>query len=317
MEQKITATQRYNKYQFRGLNGRFGYWPSRKKALGRTFVLLYGQHSTLERLEVFAEVLSEYGEVYAVDAPGFGGMEPSYKLNTHPSLAFFADNLENFINSRIGPEKIITIVGISYGFQVATQLLGTRPLLAERTEAIISFVGFMSYRDFVMPAAYNFWLKNFIGNLGRLKFGSKIIDVFTSAPGLRAIYLLSKRTNVRTKNMPKEEFKGYVDGQLDLWHNSDNRTHAATAWDFWHHNDLTSFRIRTACYHVGVPNDHLLDNKRIVDEMSVVYRPFEAFELGLDTHAPVDELTPDVIKGWFPDKIKTVLSKSLNQEVKI
>lgn len=302
----------YKQYVFKGLKGRYGHWPARSSEAKRTFIVLYGQHATLERISSIAEMLREFGDVYSVDLPGFGGMESPYSIKQSPTLDFYAEHLLNFIDNYLPAERKLTLMGISYSFQIVTKTLSNYPDLSKRTEGVISFVGFANYKDFDMPLSYKILLMYILTNISRTYLGSKLMDVFISKPVLRVVYFISKPLNVHTRSMSRRDMKEYVDQQAWLWIASDNRTHAATAWEFFRKTDLTNLRIKATVYHAGVVNDHYFKNAQIVEELNTIYEKCQSFDLNLGSHAPL-EAKPDEVRSLLPDKLKAILMKSSNK----
>ena len=84
--------------------------------------MLYGHHSSLERVYGLAEDMSQYGNVTIPDYPGFGGMDSFYKIGMKPTLDNLADYLATFVKLRYRGKKV-TIVGMSLGFVIATRML--------------------------------------------------------------------------------------------------------------------------------------------------------------------------------------------------
>ena len=75
----------------------------------------------LERWWGLVQNFNEYGAVTMPDLPGFGGMDSFYTIGRRPTIDAFADYLAAFIKLRY-KRKRITIVGISFGFLVATRM---------------------------------------------------------------------------------------------------------------------------------------------------------------------------------------------------
>ncbi len=122
--------------------------PSTKQAKGREVMFVYGSHSSLERWWGVAQVLNRYGAVSAPDLPGFGGMESFYKIGKKPNLDNMADYLASFIKMRYKRKKMM-IVGMSYGFIVATRMLQRYPELTKKVTLLVSIVGFAHKDDFI------------------------------------------------------------------------------------------------------------------------------------------------------------------------
>lgn len=306
----------YKPYVFKGLRGRYGHWLASEPKAKRTFVLLYGQHATLERIVGIVEVLRQYGDVYMVDTPGFGGMDSPYKIGRTPNLDFYAEHLNNFVDNYIPKARQITFMGISYGFQIVTKTLANYPDICKRTEVAISFVGFVSYKDFDMPLSYKILLMYCLTNFGRTRLGNRIMSPFISGPVLNLVLRMSKPFNVHYKTLQKNEVENYINQQIWLWTVNDNHTHAVTAWDFFKKTDLSDLKIDAAVIHAGVDNDHYFKNDRIVEELKNMYKDCQHFELDLDNHAPL-EAKPDEVSELIPDKLKVVLRKSKNKEAVI
>ena len=113
-----------------GLRGRMLRMPA-KKSKKREILLVYGHHSSLERMYSLAEVLNDYGAVTLPDLPGFGGMNSFYKLGEKPDMDTMADYLASVVKLRYKSRRI-TIVGVSYGFTVVTRMLQLYPDIAKK-----------------------------------------------------------------------------------------------------------------------------------------------------------------------------------------
>jgi pimeloyl-ACP methyl ester carboxylesterase len=104
-----------------GLNGRLLRLPAPKNK-NREILLLYGHHSSLERMSGFAEVMNRYGAVTMPDLPGFGGMDSFYKIGEKPTLDNYADYLASIIKLRYKRRRV-TIVGMSFAFPIILPFL--------------------------------------------------------------------------------------------------------------------------------------------------------------------------------------------------
>src|SRR5262245_58751422 len=113
--------------QVDGLSGRVLRLPA-PNGKTRRLVLFYGHHSSLERWAGLAKALRDFGSVTMPDLPGFGGMTSFYTQGKKPTLDNFADYAASFINQEF-PDGKITLVGMSFGFAVATRMLQRHPEL--------------------------------------------------------------------------------------------------------------------------------------------------------------------------------------------
>lgn len=92
------------------------------------FVLLHGIGMSHRYFYRLARVLSEHGDVYALDLPGFGATpRPERPLSVEENAAVVADALDDLkISSCV-------VIGHSMGSQFATELAVTRPDLVSHT----------------------------------------------------------------------------------------------------------------------------------------------------------------------------------------
>ena len=82
-----------------GMNGRMLHIAAPKNK-NKELLLLYGHHSSLERMYGIAEDLNQYGAVTMPDFPGFGGMDSFYTIGMQPSIDNLADYLASFVKLR-------------------------------------------------------------------------------------------------------------------------------------------------------------------------------------------------------------------------
>jgi pimeloyl-ACP methyl ester carboxylesterase len=149
MHQNITeAANHIVPLNINGLEGRMLQLPARKHGSKREILIIYGHHSTLERWWGFAQCFNRSGAVTMPDLPGFGGMESLYKIDKKPDLDTMADYMASFVKWRYR-RKRFTIIGLSFGFLVATRMLQRYPELAKRVDILISAVGFSHHDDFL------------------------------------------------------------------------------------------------------------------------------------------------------------------------
>lgn len=91
----------------------------------RSFVLVAGIGVAATYFEFLAPTLAQRGDVYALDLPGFAGMQ---RPDEQPSTAFFADQVEAVLD-HFGLEDPV-LIGHSMGTQVVTEVLVRRPELS-------------------------------------------------------------------------------------------------------------------------------------------------------------------------------------------
>lgn len=293
-----------------GLDGRMLRLPApgTKQASGREILFVYGHHSSLERWWGLALVLNRYGAVTAPDLPGFGGMDSFYHIGKKPSLDNMADYLAAFIKLRYKRKKLM-IVGLSYGFIVATRMLQRYPELTKKVTLLVSLVGFAHRDDFTFskPRYYAY------------RYGSNLL---TYRPVSWTFYHLALNPWVlrsfygRTHNAKhkyklakdNEEVKRIQDTEVGLWRNNDVRTWGYTTNEFLKFDNCT-VRVNLPVWHVGAKNDHFFDNRLVEQHLRVIFSDFDSAEFDLAAHAPTVIATEKEAAALIPAKLRRYLSK--------
>src|SRR5579864_9132625 len=104
-------------------------------------LFIYGHHARLERYFGVAELLNRRAGVTVPDLPGFGGMEPFYKIGQKVNLESLADYLAAFIKLRF-KNKNFVIAGYSLAVPIVTRMLQKYPELGKRINMVVSIAGF-------------------------------------------------------------------------------------------------------------------------------------------------------------------------------
>lgn len=301
-------------YEFKGLRGRYGYWGARSKSAKRTFVLIYGQHANIERLKPLVDIFTRYGDVYVPDNPGFGGMESSYKIGEKPTLAFYGDHLNNFLTNYVPTDRLLTIVGISFGFQVAAECLYRHPSLQPDVEHIVSLMGFVKPSDFIMSPTYKVPLVYMLAWPGKSWLGSELFKRIATEKTVVATYMATKPIQVKLKSLSRNDAKKYAKEQARLWIDNDPRTHASTGWDFINKNDISSYKLPVNAIHLGVPKDHIINSASVRSSMKKMFKHLLSYDLHIENHAPLDVEDENDIEKFIPPGLAIVLSESKNKK---
>jgi pimeloyl-ACP methyl ester carboxylesterase len=288
-----------------GLHGRMLRLPA-PEGKRRQILFVYGHHSTLERWWGLAQDLNQYGAVTMPDLPGFGGMQSFYKIGEEPTLDNFADYLAAFIKLRYN-RKRVTIVGLSFGFVVATRMLQRYPDLASKVELLISVVGFTHRDDF------KFTQRNKYLFLGLSKFLSvrPVAFFFRNVclhPSLiRAVY--SKTPNAKHKftGLDAEMHRKMLDVEVKLWHANDVRTHWVTT-RIMLTLDNCKTQVALPVWHICVKADQYFDAHRVEQHMRVVFNDFHQATSRMTAHAPSVIADAQTAAPLIPAKIRKVLA---------
>lgn len=267
-----------------GLNGRVMHIKSAKKTRKREILLVYGHHSSLERMFSIAQNLSEYGTVTMPDLPGFGGMDSFYVINEKPTLDNMADYLATFIRLYY-KKRPITICAMSWGFLVATKMLQKYPKLTKQVNLLIDFVGFASASDFKISQKKL--------RAGRLT--SKVMSNPVSAGMFRYVLLqpfIIKSTykvlasrHPKMKDANKEELQKRVNFEVVLWQINDARTYMYTN-GIMLNLDLTDTKVDLPLFHVAVDSDQYFANKSVIKNLKKIYNTVTVEKAHLPNHAP-------------------------------
>lgn len=289
-----------------GLEGRMLHMPHPKGGK-REILFIYGHHSSLERWWGIARFLNRYCAVTMPDLPGMGGMDSFYSIGKRPSLDSFADYMAAFIKLRY-KRKNVTIVGMSFGFVVATRMLQRYPELIKKVDMLVSFAGFAHHNDFAFPKWE--WLS--------YKTIAKILTYRLPATFFRKVCLHSRIIRLSYKLSNNAKFKGITGEELEeigkfevhLWHVNDVRTWGYTLNEFLT-LDNTKTRVEMPVYHMAVKGDHYFDNYHVEQHFRVVFNEYQLLaELDLHNHAPsviADEKAAGV---FIPPKLRRLLQKS-------
>jgi len=267
-----------------GLNGRILHIKSTRKTRKREILLVYGHHSSLERMFSVAQNLSEYGNVTMPDLPGFGGMDSFYTLGEKPTLDNMADYLATFIRLHY-KKRTITICAMSWGFLVTTKMLQKYPELAGQVNLFIGFVGFASTKDFKIASnkiiAGKITAKVFSGSLT-----SKIFRyVFLQSFIIKSTYKVLASWHPKMKDADKDELEKRVNFEVVLWQSNDARTYMFTN-SVMLNLDLTTQKVDLPVVHVAVDSDQYFDNKRVVKNLRKIYSNVTIATSHLPNHAP-------------------------------
>ncbi len=292
-----------------GLDGRMLTLPSQSK-LKKEILLLYGMHSSLERMYSNAQFHSRYGNVIMPDMPGFGGMDSFYKINREPDLDSYADYLYTFIRTYKLEKKKIRIVAMSFGFLAMTRLLQRHPELTENIEFVISFVGFGRTSDFEYPIKDRTGTKLSI-KFGSTKIGSQLIKILIfNKLSLRLMFAAFRFTNPKYKHENSTERKEATSMELDLWTKNDARTRFYTYGvlaDF----DLTKKQKKIGLieYNLTTEEDQYFNAKRVKKTLKKLYATNHEHKANMPLHAPTIIGTEDDVAKIYPASVKKILAK--------
>ena len=266
-----------------GLSGRMLRMPP-PKGKTREILFVYGHHSSLERWWGLMQDLNRYGGVTMPDLPGFGGMDSFYKIGQQPTVDALADYLAAFIKLRY-KQRRLTIMGLSFGFVVATRMLQRYPDLAKKVDLLVSVVGFAHREDFTFSKprywSYRLGAGFFAHRLPAFVFKNLALNPLL----IRAIYGHTHNAQQKFENVDKEERQKLMDFEVHLWHCNDVRTYMFTTVEFFTLDNCQK-QVDLPVWHVSVSADRYFDNSLVEQHMKVIFNRFHQIKAKIDNHAP-------------------------------
>lgn len=296
-----------------GLQGRMLRLPANKPT-NRELLVVYGHHALLERWWGLIQNFNAYGNVTMPDLPGFGGMDSFYKIGQKPTLDNLADYLASFIKLRYKRRKII-IVGISFGFVVATRMLQRYPELVKKVELAVSCVGFAHYDDFLFTKKRMFMYRSVSRVVSVPPLPAIFQTLFLNKWVLR--YAYTKTHNARHKFEAASAqspaiFEAVLETEMKLWQQNDLRTHAFTTHEFLHVDNCQK-QVSVPVCHIYAKEDYYFDNQVVEQHFRVIFNDYTGVELSLKTHAPSVNATKKEAAEFVPPKLRRLLTQILKK----
>lgn len=290
-----------------GLGGRMLHIPA-ENSEQREMLFIYGHHSTLERWWGLVEVFNKYGSVTMPDLPGFGGMDSFYKVGQKPTIDAMADYLAAFIKWRYKRKKKFTIIGMSFGFVVATRMLQRYPELVDKVDMIVSLVGFAHHDDFTFSKNrmlfYRAFTRIFSHKVPAMVFRATALNRYV----LRAFYGKTHNAKKKFANAQStEDFNKLMQVEIELWHKNDVRTQMLTGNEFFSLNNCNT-RIDLPVWHVTTQNDHFFDHAVVEQHMRVIFNDFYEVETEIPSHAPSVVADAEMAEPLVPVKLREALT---------
>lgn len=291
-----------------GLQGRMMCLPASGKNK-REILVLYGHHALLERWWGLIQNFSTYGTVTMPDLPGFGGMDSFYKIGQKPTIDNFADYVASFIKLRYKRRRI-SIVGISFGFVVATRMLQRYPDLAKKVDLVVSAAGFAHHDDFTFTRRRMFLYRGIAKVLSWRLPAFLWRHVALSPWVLRKAYARThnaKHKFAEVAALP-EKFEAMMNVEIDLWHMNDVRTHFSTTSQFLH-LDNCKVQISVPVWHVYTKKDQYFDSAVVEQHLRVVYDSYESAVANLENHVVSVLADKKETAPFIPQKLRRFLSQ--------
>lgn len=307
MTPKETEVQTIN---IGGLRGRMLQLPS-SRGKHRNILLIYGLHSSIERMYTSALFLNRFGAVTMPDLPGFGGMDSFYKIGKEPSLDSYADFLYTFLKSQKLTSDI-TLVSMSFGSLISTRLFQKYPETTKYITDYVAVVGWGRPSDFALPWLVRGVLSPVLTRLFSTRVGAFIVSRLVFNPlSLRIMFALFRLFNPKYQHALSEQRKAAQAMELELWQNNDARTKFYT-WNLIRNYDLTKNGppIKLSIINMYTDTDQYFDRRRVEESLKLLYTDYRGSVVHTAVHAPSVLGPPEEIDQMYSSEIKELLSRS-------
>lgn len=291
-----------------GMQGRLLKLPARN-GNSKQILLIYGIHSSHERMYAMAQFLSNYGTVTQPDLPGIGGMDSFYSCNQTVTLDSYADYLYTFLKIR-GLNHKVVVVAMSFGFLVVTRMLQRHKDSRDWLEHVISFVGFGRSADFKNLASrrrYSVPISRVLSS----RLGSWLTSTLVFNPlSLRLMFALFRLFNPKYQLPSRAARRESQQMELDLWQRNDARTRFAI-YDLFFNFDLTKHKEKLGLdlHDMSTPHDQYFDAKRVNQSLELLYERVTVSSARIQLHAPSIIGTEQDVSAVFTDEAKAILAR--------
>lgn len=290
-----------------GLPGRVLEIPSQHRPHTLPILLIYGHHSSLERMLSTARAFSEYGPVTIPDLPGFGGMPSLTTIKKAPTIDNLADYLADFIRWRFPHGEPFILEGLSLGFVLAVRMLQRHPALAPQVRHLVSIVGFAHENDFRMDPRRRRRLARVAQAMARRPVAALFSGLILRKPFIAGTYHVRSRSHPKMKGYTWQERQDLIDFETILWKTNEVRTYFTTMSQMLR-LDLTSKPLPMPVEHVAVANDQYFDNDRIAAHLGSIFTEVHVHKATLPNHAPTVLEDPSDAKALIPNSLTHIFN---------
>lgn len=291
-----------------GLQGRMLRLPA-PAGTERQILMVYGHHSTLERWSGLAQEANKYGAVCMPDLPGFGGMQSFCSIGEKPTLDAYADYLAAFVKLRYGKRRL-TIVGMSFGFLVATRMLQRYPDLAKQVDMLVSLVGFSHHEDFVFGRRRK-RLYRAIARVLSWRLSTIIFRNIALHPLLiKHAYTRGPNSKHKFSDMSSSERQRMIDAEVKLWRVNDVYTHWRTTQAMLHVDNCSGRRVDLPVWHIYAEGDQYFNHHVTEQHLRVIFSDYHESIAHLKNHAPSVIADAEEAAAFIPEEVREALSKA-------
>lgn len=288
-----------------GLRGRMFFMPAQKNASKKEFLLIYGHHSSIERMAGYVEILSRYGNVTVPDLPGFGGMESFYKIGEKPTIENYADYLAAFVKLRFKRKKVI-IVGMSFAVPIYVKMLQKYPALSKKVEYCVSLVGFVHYEDFYLRKNYIMFVKMLAKATSNRLVSYIFTKIILRERLIKFLYKLIANRHGKLLGTKQNDRKSRISMETNLWMTNDFRTRMFTILEMLR-VDLCNTKVKNHIHHVSTETDIYFNQEIVAQHMQIIFNKFTTHMSPFKAHAPSVAATSKEIEAIIPKSLIKVI----------
>jgi pimeloyl-ACP methyl ester carboxylesterase len=311
----MTASKPIHKirsFRLNGLSGRMMETLStEKEPSSHKILFLYGSQALLERYKSITENLSEYGTVITPDLPGLGGMDSFYKIGMKPTLDNYADYVAAVIAYKFKNHEKFTIVGFSFGSQIATNLLQRYPDIASRIALPVSLFGLVDSKSIKFAKHTRVLLKPMFSLLST-KTVSSLASLVVYSPVFNFLIRRIRDKQLREFSDIKAEpkmIKPIVDMELKMWRVNDIRTTGFT-WNIFAKYKAPETKVNLKLIHIFAPADKYVDQVALSRKFEEIYtKGVESHEAQVYKHSPHVTATKSEVYDIFHTEVRRLLAK--------
>jgi pimeloyl-ACP methyl ester carboxylesterase len=292
-----------------GLHGRILELPPLKQTEKTKVLLIYGLHSSLERMYTISQVMTKYGAVTVPDLPGFGGMTSLDCIGEKPTIDNIADFLATFVEDYYTEDEQIIMAGMSYGFVVLTRMLQRHPHLQSRVKLLLSIVGFTNKKDFAFKSSTYYLFtygSRFFSYRPTATFFRRVILL---RPIIFSTYNLRAHTHPKMKGFSYKERRRLIDFEVALWQNNDSHTYFTSTYEILTLN-LSKRKLDVPVHHVAVANDQYFNNSIVKKHLGQIFSKVTMHYAHLANHAPTIIDDAESASQLIPESLIETLKKA-------
>jgi pimeloyl-ACP methyl ester carboxylesterase len=218
-----------------------------------------------------------------------------------------ADYMASFVKWRY-KRKRFSIIGLSFGFLVATRMLQRYPELTKKVDFLVSAVGFSHYDDFVFTTrrrrAYIAGANILSTRPTALLFRYTALDPWV----IRKVYHKTFNAKKKFAGADTERAKRMMDMEIVLWHANDVRTHMYTTVQMLTVDNCRK-RVDLPVWHVGAAQDQYFNPQLVEQHMRVIFSDYYEALNKSDRHAPSVIADAREASSFIPASLARALTK--------